>query len=245
MTGHRAERRPWGAFPPVDIFASIPEVKNHPRYVEAKTGDLPAAKALVNDFLTPQVLAKIQAACVGKNPLLLGVYALEETGVNRIPAAMAERVAELLGLELTDSVVQINTVGHTGAQGWARLVRQAIFDGEVQPGRNYLLLDDFIGQGGTLANMRGLVEAEGGRVIHAVALTGKEYSATLTLQADTLAALRAKYDSDFETWWMQAFGFDFPCLTESEGRYLLRAEDADTVRGQLVKAGFQAVHPGT
>ena len=241
----QAERRPWGDFPPVDIFASIPDVKSHPQYLEAKTGDLAAAKALVNDFLTPEVISKLEDVSKGKNPLLLGVYALEETGVNRIPAAMSELVAERLGLELTDSVVQINTVGHTGAKGWARMVRQAIFDGEVQRGRNYMLLDDFIGQGGTFANMRGFVEANGGHVIHAVALTGKDYSATLAMQADTLAALREKYDPDFETWWNQTFGFGFPCLTESEGRYLLRAENADTVRSQLAKAGLQALNPGT
>ena len=34
-----------------------------------------------------------------------------------------------------------------------------------------------IGQGGTLANLRGRIEKRGGRVVGAVALTGKPYSA--------------------------------------------------------------------
>jgi len=238
----QAERRPWGDIPAVSIFAPIPEVKGHPRYLEAKSGDLQAAKALVGKLLHSGTLQLLEAAVRAERPLALGVYALEEAGVNRIPAAMSELIAERLSLELTDSVVQVNTVGHTGAQGWSRLVRQAVFDGEVQPGRSYLLLDDFIGQGGTLANLKGFVESRGGRVIHLAALTGKAYSATLALRPDTLASLREKYVVDFERWWEKAFGFGFPCLTESEARYLLRAEDADTVRGQLAKAGLQAIN---
>ena len=216
-------------------------MKGHPLYQEAKGGDLEAAKLLVRDALSPHAIQAIEAASQGTNPLLLGVYALEETGVNRIPAAMAEVLSERLGLEVTDSVVQVNTVGHTGAQGWARLARQAVFDGDVVYGRNYILLDDFIGQGGTLANLRGFVEANGGRVIHASALTGKEYSATLALRPATLAELRAKHGAELEAWWTKAFGFDFSYLTESEARYLLRAENADIIRSRLAEAGLQGL----
>ena len=36
--------------------------------------------------------------------------------------------------------------------------------------------------------------------------------------------------------WRKRFGFGFDCLTESEARYLLRAEDADTIRNRLAAA---------
>jgi hypothetical protein len=123
--------------------------------------------------------------------------------------------------------------------GQGPLIARQVFRQEAA---EHDLLDDFIGQGGTLTNLRGFVESKGGRVIHAAALTGKEYSATLTLQAETLASLRESYGAEIETWWEKVFGFDFPCLTESEGRYLLRAEDADTIRDQLVKAGLQTIN---
>ena len=45
----------------------------------------------------------------------------------------------------------------------------------------YFLVDDFIGQGGTLTNLRGFVESHGAKVIGATALTGKGYSAKLSL----------------------------------------------------------------
>ena len=43
------------------------------------------------------------------------------------------------------------------------------------------MVDDFIGQGGTLANLRGWIEEHGGKVVAAVALTGKPYSANPSL----------------------------------------------------------------
>jgi len=72
-------------------------------------------------------------------------------GVNEIPAALAELLSEWLSLSIIDSIVQSNTVGHTGASGFQRLANQALFVGDVESGRSYLLVDDFIGQGGTLA----------------------------------------------------------------------------------------------
>jgi len=51
------------------------------------------------------------------------------------------------------------------------LVASAIFDGEVQPGAAYVLVDDHIGLGGTLANLRGYGEVRGGSVIAITTLT--------------------------------------------------------------------------
>ena len=52
----------------------------------------------------------------------------------------------------------------------------------------YFLVDDFIGQGGTLANLKGYLESRGAAVLGATALTGKAYSAKLKLEDDTFKA---------------------------------------------------------
>lgn len=105
-------------------------------------------------------------------------------------------------------------------------------------GRNYVLVDDFIGQGGTLANLRGHIIGGGGNVMGAITLTGKEYSAKLALQAATLEELRRKHGKEIENWWRDNFRHSFEGLTESEARYLIRAEDAHTIRTKLAEAGF-------
>jgi hypothetical protein len=125
--------------------------------------------------------------------------------------------------------------GHgLGEDGEAACIRRA-----GHAGTNYFLVDDFVGQGGTLANLRGYLIHGGGRVIGATTLTGRADSATLALQAGTLANLRLKHGEPIENWWQEVFGYRFDCLTESEARYLIRVEDADAIRTRLVAAGSQ------
>jgi hypothetical protein len=84
--------------------------------------------------------------------------------------------------------------------------------------------------------LRGFLLQAGGTPVGAATLTGKVYSAKIALQTDTLEQLRRKYGSELENWWQQIFGYEFDRLTQSEGRYLLRAEDADTVRTRISEA---------
>jgi hypothetical protein len=170
---------------------------------------------------------------------LVSVHALETEGVNEIPAALAKLLSVWLGLPSNESVVQSNTVGHTGASGYHRLANQALFFGAVLPEQHYLIVDDFVGQGGTLANLIGFIKSQGGHVVGATALTGKPYSAKLAPDEKQIQALRDKYGQEFEEWWRQRFGFGFTELTRSEARYLENSPDAHTVRDRLVAAGLE------
>lgn len=76
-------------------------------------------------------------------------------------------------------------------------------------GADYILVDDFIGQGGTLANMKGFIESAGGKVIGATVLTGKPYSVILTPSIERLMQLRNKHGKEFEHWWQVKFGHSF------------------------------------
>ena len=133
-------------------------------------------------------------------------------------------------------IVQTNVVGHTGSNGFWRLARQAEFEGKVTPGCEYVLVDDFVGMGGTLANLKGYIESNGGRVVAAVTLTGKPYSAKLTPLPQTLQALREKHGTELEHWWIERFAHAFDALTESEARYLARTESIDTIRNRIAQA---------
>lgn len=152
------------------------------------------------------------------------------------------KAAEGLALEVTTigaldkkGVIQINRVVHTGADGYHRLALPALFDGEVKESE-YFLVDDFVGQGGTLANLRGFVESRGAKVLGATSLTGKGYSAKLRLTKETLQGLKGKHGTELEQWWVAAFGYGFERLTESEARYLTRADDAHSISARIVAA---------
>ena len=227
----------WRGFPDVEIIASESAVKQNPHYAPAKAGDRHSAHELVREAFT-DAKAKSFASTFSDPQSIrwLPVAAIEAEGVNRIPAALAERLASKIGGSVWENVVQSNSVGHTGATGWARLARPALFEGDVLAGERYVLADDFIGQGGTLANLRGHVEAKGGVAVGAVSLTGQARSATVRLSKETLIALQSKHGHALENLWQNWFGYGLGYLTESEARYLLRAEDVDTIRNRIVAA---------
>ena len=98
------------------------------------------------------------------------------------------------------------------------------------------MVDDFVGQGGTLANMRGFLIKSGGLVAGATVLTGKSYSANLMPVEGLLKQLREEHGNELENWWNDRFGFGYDCLTNSEGRYLLRTPTVNRIRDRIAAA---------
>lgn len=229
-------RVPWREFPDVVLHAVEADVRSFRCYVAAKSGDADAAIELVSVFSSDIAAASLMKLAGSETPILASAHAYERQGVNAIPEALARNLGDSLSWRVEDAIVQTNVVGHTGADGIHRLANQAAFDGPVTAGAVYVLVDDFIGQGGTLANLRGFVEASGGRVIAATALTGKPRSAKLALTRASLTALRERHGQGLEDWWEERFGHRFDCLTESEARYLERIEETDSVRDRIVAA---------
>ena len=232
-------RVPWRGFPNAVLLADEAKAKQHPAYPAAKAGDAVAAMHLVHALVDSDGVESVRRllGTVGAaQPVLVGAHAYERDGFNAIPIALARFLSERLGVPFDTAVVQTNVVGHTGASGYARLAKQAAFGGRVAGGREYALVDDFIGQGGTLADLRGWVESRGGTVVGAVGLAGKPYSAKLNPSQEQLHELRRKHGSGFERWWREHFGHAFDCLTQSEARYLARSPDVDVIRDRLAAA---------
>jgi Phosphoribosyl transferase domain len=233
-----APRVPLFDFPDVILHCDELTVKKHLEFAAAKGGSIVAADKLVAELVNPGCISAIRKALAKGAVELVAVHALETQGVNEIPAAPAKLIARPLALPAYTAIVQANSVGHTGAGGFHRLAHQAQFVGTVIPGRHYFLVDDFVGQGGTLANLIGFVRSSGGLVLGATVLTGKPCSAKLAPDLASIAALRNRYGQEFEDWWRQRFGFGVDCLTRSEARYLEKSADAETVRDRLAAAGL-------
>ncbi|HBA73673.1 MAG: hypothetical protein A2X82_03875 [Geobacteraceae bacterium GWC2_55_20] len=229
-------RTPLHGFPGVIIHAAETAVKKHPRYKEAKSGDSEAAIELVQATINDEQVENLRKLLGGREPLLASAHAYEAEGVNAIPEAFADELAQRLNLVVDSGIVQTNVVAHTGANGFGRLARQPFFEGIVTHGQDYVLIDDFVGMGGTLTNLRGYIEAHGGKVIGAVTLTGKPYSAKLALDEAQLQELRKTHGTELETWWQKNYGHSFDCLTQSEARYLARSPDVDTIRDRIAEA---------
>ncbi len=236
-----AERSPWGKdFPEVILHGRLADATSHPDYAAAKGGDDAAARRLVRDVLSPDAIGKLKALVGVRPAIALGVHAEEAVSRNAIPSAMADILGKVLGIEVDLDIMQSAKVGRTVQDGFGRLANQPGFDGPVRNDKPYLIMDDTLTQGGTLANLKGYIENRGGEVLAATALTGKQYSAKIAIDSSTLEQLRDQYDgTGLEAWWHNRFGYGFDSLTESEGRYLLRAKDADKVRDRVTAAGPQ------
>jgi len=229
-------RTPWGNFPDVLIHASESAVKQHPAYRAAKAGDGVAAMALIRDTMNTERNRELVERFAGQTPTLVSAHAYERNAVNAIPEVFADLLGLALNWPVDHGIYQANVVFHTGADGFSRLARQARFAGTVSRGCDYVLVDDFIGMGGTLANMKGYIESQGGRVLAAICLTGKPHSAKLALSPERLSELRGIHGTELENWWIEQFAHAFDALTESEARYLARTEGADTVRSRIAAA---------
>lgn len=235
-------RYPWeDEFPNVLIHSPESVVKKHRAYTAAKKGNVSAAWALVTDTWSDDAITALVELGESHGPdkaILISVHAEEAIGVNAIPEVMAELLSAVLNWEVEQFVVQANVVNHTGAGGFARMARQAVFEGEIISGRNYVIVDDFIGQGGTITNLRGHIMQQQGNVIGATALTGKDFSAILPLGNNQLQALRSQH-GQIEDWWKERFGFGFDCLTASEARYLIKTAESARIRTCIEEAAQQ------
>ena len=104
---------------------------------------------------------------------------------------------------------------------------------------DYLIVDDHVTQGGTLADLRAFIESKGGNVIGATTLTGVAGGATLAPLQATLERLRKRFPG-LEADWKKAFGYGFDGLTQSEAAYLDRHNPADSIRDTVIARGQEA-----
>ena len=88
-------------------------------------------------LLNPVTVGQLALAFGEQKPILVSAHAVEGAGVNAIPEALADMLAQQLGWPTDSGIIQTNIVAHTGADGFSRLARQAAFDGEVSAGNCY------------------------------------------------------------------------------------------------------------
>ncbi|QMW22970.1 phosphoribosyltransferase [Sandaracinobacteroides saxicola] len=242
-------RRPWPPnFPDVLVLAAQQDRDAHPSYLKAKTGSAGDALRLILDLVTSDAdLAAIPEHFRGRRPTVVPVVADENVLVNdsadfnTIPPTLALFVGMNADLPVQfDRVVQTNKVGHTRAPAFQRIVTPARFAGALVAGMDYLLVDDHVGMGGTLASLRGYVEHMGGTVVGMICLTASPGSAKIALQSDTLDMIRQKHGPALDSFWQTEFGYGLDCLTNREAQHLCRQPSVDAIKDLLAKAAVEA-----
>ena len=110
-------RTPWNDFPDVILHQTIARIKGADHYKQAKSGDTLAADKLVRQMIDPNEVARLVSLIGDRRPLLVSVHAIESEGINAIPEALANQLADRLAFGVARGVHQINVVSY----GCARL----------------------------------------------------------------------------------------------------------------------------
>lgn len=160
---------------------------------------------------------------------------------NAIPFALAAKLRIALnGIENTE-IKQGARVGRTKLPRFPKFLFQPHFVGEVTIDRPYILVDDNLGLGGTLAALYSHIVNHGGTVIGITALahsTGRDVLLALTER--THSALYELYGHEVCSLWKEKVGHEPTCLTEGEGGFLVEwgsgAERADHSSGERLHA---------
>ena len=153
----------WGdSFPAVINHTSASIARQHPDFQAAKHGDYDAAMRLIDDLVKDDRIADI----VERYPNAHVIYnhRMQGDGINMIPAAYAAKFSAA-GMTVEHDIIAVTNVSHTNASDISRLSKRMRFEGKVNKGMDYILLDDFITSGAELRDMRDFVQSQGGNVV--------------------------------------------------------------------------------
>lgn len=234
------ERAPWGEFPPVVSNGDLGGLKNEPEYEAAKAGDRDAALQLADRLMTDDAVAQVEKLLAGKKAKIVPVLAAEEAGRNKIPLMVAEVLADRLGLDVEYDIVQTEKVGRTNQGADHRLAFNPSFSGNVKAGERYLVVDDTLTMGGTVASLRGYIENNGGHVVGGMVMTAHPGALDIKVKQKMLNSIERKHGVAMDEYWKQEFGYGIDQLTQGEAGHLKAAQSVDAIRDRIAAARDEA-----
>lgn len=225
---------PKAADPPISSFPNDTQLKLHSDHSIAKSGDVDAALRLVRALTNPSTVAEAGRR-FGSGVIYVPVIAQEASGRNKLPEVLAHTYALSTGALVCDDIVQSTCAYHTGARPVERLISRPLFDGAVEHGRRYVLVDDVSVMGGTLAELANHVISGGGVVVGTVMLVNASRTRVLSAKDELLKKVDVRHGEIVR----EQFGIEPAALTASEARYLLNFKNADQLGVAIAKAGSE------
>lgn len=233
-----ATRTPWESdFPDVITLCSVDQRDNYDSYKRAKYAkNYNQAMELMYEISHhgkgfKKTINSLNDLADGRDLVIVPVHSLEQSydplkrnpviGSNPLPLAISLTLSDhIKGFSVNTNIVQKNIVGHTGADTLARFAYPALFEGEIEKDLNYLLVDDHISQGGTIANLRGHITSQGGNVVGVTSLTANRGS--MCLRQTPRSYNRLTNAENFSSIGCHShlsetvFGYALNCFTNSE-----------------------------
>ena len=214
----------------LSLLNDYSELRAHRSYRQSKAGNHNAAFKMLMELVGDQLIDS--QGYFPANAVYASPFAREVAGDNALPIVLALFCAAVFEGEPDLTIVQKERVYHTGANPMERLITRPSFVGQVKSGRNYVLVDDVINMGNTLAELANYIISGGGDVIGYCVIVDDGRLITLSPEKKIIDKLSARFGDEIE----EIFGIRTDCLTANESQYLLGFRTTDEIRNRCLKA---------
>ena len=227
--------KPWPAgFPDVQVMTSYQTMLDHPDFNAAKKQhDAAAARRLVEGLADEAKIASLKQQF--PDAVLVAIH--RPGSRNAIPLAFAEHLSESQGWNFNRSVQEAKAAKHTGKGAWHRFARRTEYAGDIEAGRQYLIVDDMVTLGANASELRQYIEGKGGSVAAVVSLASHAHTKNLALRSSTRQKLREKFGDTVLSQWMKSLGLydgNIDALTDPEAEMLLLSPGSlDSIREKI------------
>jgi hypothetical protein len=197
-----------------------------PGFEDAKRGDFDAAQYVVSRCAKKDRLDILR----NRYPDAALIPVL---GTNGLPLALAEAI----GLPIWHRVRLLHTVSRKQLCAFKRLLHKPVFNGDIAKGRSYIIVDDIVTQGGTVAALREFIMSHGGKVVAVAALAYAIGSHNVAPQKWNIVRLTVKFGTKLPPLLREAgVAAVVRALTNSQAKYLLRFASVRNIQKRLPTA---------
>ena len=235
------ERVSWRDFPAVMRNSGEHQLARSMDYIAAKFGDDEAALRLIGETLKDDTIRTISYAVKDQNPCLLPVIATNDQGTDKIPIAMACVIADRLNLDVEVGIVQIDQLVRNDVKPEYKVANNPRFSGEVETGRNYLLLDGSLGMGNTIAALRGFVENRGGHAMAAMVMTADARALNLPVSLEMVNELQYRHGTQIHQFFRENFNYAIDKLTQREANFICNTPSLDRIRDSIITTNSERI----
>lgn len=199
-------------FPPVYGHTSVSFLKRCSGFYDAKNGNMDMALIVVGMCIKPELIIEINQSY--PDALLIPVISN-----NKLPEALAMTI----NLQVDTGIHQLHTHARKTLSAMERLLHKPGFSGKIIKGKNYIIIDDIITQGGTVSALRKHIITHGGSVVAVVALASSAGSRMIAPNHEDVSELINKYSFPLITYMLKKYNIadDIWELTRSQMKYLL------------------------
>lgn len=199
-----------------------------------------AALELLDDLVIAATVSKLRSLEEkwGVKPKLIAPAAQIGDSNNALAIGYANWLGHELDWEVDESVYQMKDFSKDKSRGWVRIAHRSTFYGEIDKKTPYVIVDDVITLGGTLADLRSFILGKGGRVIGMSTIASNEGNdVQIRLDPRNQEKLEKFYGSDFAKFCHELLDVDYRGFTDPEAARILSCAGYVDL-GKKIQRGF-------